>query len=89
MRDTVHKAKYRVIVNRDQCIDCGIATGQCPTHAKMLARLLNTNQVGLSGGVFSEDVYDRVKQLVDACPVNAIKIEKMDKLGKRFMIHNK
>ena len=78
MRDNVHKAKYRIIVDRDRCVDCGIATGRCPTHAKMLSCLLSTNQAGSSMGVFSEDIYDRVKPLVDACPVNAIKIEKIE-----------
>jgi ferredoxin len=29
-------------------------------------------------GVFSEDIYERVKQLAEACPVKAIIIEKIE-----------
>jgi ferredoxin len=29
-------------------------------------------------GVFSEDIYDRVKQLAEACPAKAIVIEKIE-----------
>jgi ferredoxin len=43
----------------------------------MLAQLLTKNQEKGAMGFFSEDLYDRVKQLVDACPVNAIVIEKI------------
>ena len=70
--------KYRVIINRNRCIDCGISTGQCPTHAKTLSQLLTQNREGASVGVFSEDIYDRVKQLAEACPAKAIVIEKIE-----------
>ena len=70
--------KYRVIINRDRCIDCGISTGQCPTHAKTLSQLLSANRKDMSVGVFSEDIYERVKKLAEACPVKAIIIEKME-----------
>jgi ferredoxin len=69
--------KYRVIINRDRCVGCGISTGQCPTHAKTLSQLLNQNQEGVSVGIFSEGIYDRVKQLAEACPVKAIIIERI------------
>jgi ferredoxin len=70
--------KYRLIINRKRCIDCGVSTGQCPTHAKILSQLLNQNRRGTCIGVFSEDKYDRVKQLAKACPVKAIIIEKIE-----------
>jgi ferredoxin len=70
--------KYKVIINRDRCVDCGICTGRCPTHAKTLSQLLSQNREGVSVGVFSEDIYDRVKQLAEACPVKAIIIEKIE-----------
>lgn len=73
----IHMTRYKVTINRDRCVDCGISTGQCPTHAKTLSQLLNQNRTGTFGGVFSEDRYDRVKQLAKACPVKAIKIEKI------------
>ena len=71
-------AKYRVTINRDLCIDCGIATGHCPTHAKELSRLLQKEQESQSMGVFLEPLYNRIKQLVDACPVKALIIEKIE-----------
>jgi len=69
--------KYKVIINRNRCIDCGISTGQCPTQAKTLSKLLSQNREGESIGVFSEDIYNQVKQLAEACPAKAITIEKI------------
>ncbi len=74
--DKICMTKYRLIINRTRCIDCGVSTGQCPTHAKTLSQLLNQNR-RCAPGVFSEDKYDRVKQLARACPVRAIVIEKV------------
>jgi ferredoxin len=70
--------KFRVIINRDRCIDCGISTGQCPTQAKTLSQLLSQNRKDMSVGVFSEDIYERIKKLAEACPVKAIIIEKIE-----------
>ena len=69
---------YRVIVDRTLCIACVISTGRCPTHARVLSRILNKNQEDTSMGVFPEDLYPRVKQIVEACPVKAIIIEKIE-----------
>ena len=69
--------KYRVTINRDRCIDCGIATGRCPTHAKQLLRLLNEDQEPTSLGIFLEPLYDLIKHLVKACPAEALIIEKI------------
>ena len=33
--------KYRVTINKDQCTDCGIAAGRCPTHSRVLARIFD------------------------------------------------
>ncbi|MFQ6075591.1 MAG: ferredoxin [Candidatus Bathyarchaeia archaeon] len=75
-------AKYRVTINRDLCIDCGIATGRCPTHARELARVLAKNldktSEDVSGVIFPEELYNRVKQAVECCPVKAIIIEKIE-----------
>ena len=74
--------KYRLIINRTRCIDCGVSTGQCPTHAKTLSQLLNQNSTGTCIGVFSDDKHDRIKQLAKACFVKAIIIEKIEKLNR-------
>ena len=68
---------YRVIVDRDRCIGCGISIGRCPTHARLLSQILESDHKGMSGGIFSEETYDRVKKLVDECPEKAIIIEKI------------
>jgi ferredoxin len=69
--------KYRLIIDKKRCVECGVSTGQCPTHAKTLSQLLNQNRKGTCIAVFSKDKYDRVKQLTKACPVKAIIIEKI------------
>ena len=68
---------YRVIVDRDRCIGCGISIGRCPTHVKLLSQILESDHTGMSMGIFSDEIYDRVKKLVDACPEKAIIIEKL------------
>ncbi len=75
--------KYRVVINRDRCVGCGMSVGRCPTHARLLARVLERNCKKTSDerpsmGVFSEDVYDYVKKLVEACPEKALIIEKIE-----------
>ncbi len=75
--------KYRVVINRDRCVDCGISVGRCPTHARSLARVLGQNRKQTPGErpssrVFSEDLYDYVKKLVEACPEKALIIEKIE-----------
>jgi ferredoxin len=73
--------KYRVFINKDLCIDCGIETGRCPTHARTLARILANNRVNKSKDVFMavipEDLYHIVKQVSENCPVKAIIVEKL------------
>ena len=69
-------AKYRLVINKDRCTDCGISAGRCPTHARLLARILTDNNEKKSGkrilmGVFSEKDYDHVKKLAEACPEKA------------------
>lgn len=71
--------KYRLKINRDLCIDCGIATGHCPHHARVLARILSKNgDENELGIIFSEKLYDQVKQAAEGCPVKAIIIEKIE-----------
>jgi len=75
-------AKYRVIVNKDRCVDCGISIGRCPIHAQLLARELKPNSNDLSDecpimGVFSENL-DYVKKLVERCPEKALIVEKIE-----------
>jgi len=71
--------KYRVFIDRSFCIDCGIATGKCPTHSRMLARIfVNCESPENAVAIIPESLYDRVKQAAAACPVKAIIIEKIE-----------
>jgi ferredoxin len=74
--------RYRVFIDKDRCIDCGIDAGRCPTHAHVLAQLLSDKRVERSEetntSIIPEDLYLRVKRAAEGCPVKAIIIEKID-----------
>ena len=74
--------KYRLSINRELCIDCGLATGRCPPHARVLALIFAKNleqtcenEVGI---IFPETLFPRVKKAAEGCPENAIIIEKIE-----------
>jgi Fe-S-cluster-containing dehydrogenase component len=76
--------KYRVVIDKNRCVGCGISTGRCPVHARLLARVLETNVQKTCGerqimGVFAENIYNYVKQLVESCPEKALIIERIEK----------
>jgi hypothetical protein len=48
-----------------------------PTHVWLLSQLLVKDREGKSMGFFSEDMYDRVKTLLEVCPEKTIMIEKI------------
>ena len=81
MKD-IGMAKYRLSINRELCIDCGLSTGRCPPHARVLAIVFAKslektyeNEVGI---IFPEALYPQVKKAAEGCPVNAIIIEKIE-----------
>jgi ferredoxin len=74
--------KYRLSINRELCIDCGLATGRCPPHARVIALIfaksleaICENEVGI---IFPETIYPRVKKAAEGCPVKAIIVEKVE-----------
>ena len=76
---------YRVVIDLERCIDCGISVGRCPGYAKVLVRILKpdvekTNNKWPSMGVFDETTYEYVKKLVGLCPEEALIIEKIEKI---------
>ena len=76
--------KYRVVVDKNRCVDCGISTGHCPVHARLLAQVLETNAQRTCGqrqimGLFTENNYDYVKRLVESCPEKALIIERIER----------
>jgi ferredoxin len=74
--------KYRVFINRDLCVDCGIDAGRCPTHARLLSRLLSDDRVEKSQNtnvaIIPEDLYQSVKRAAEGCPAKAIIVEKIE-----------
>lgn len=75
--------KYRVIIDKEKCVDCGISIGRCPVHAKLLARELEPssklNQKKCPAmGVFSKN-FEIIKELVDRCPEKALVIKRIKK----------
>lgn len=78
--------KYKVVVDRQSCIACGVAPSLCPevfvlgqdTGRNMITPKYSTEtSEELSVGVVPGELYECVKQAADACPVGAIKIEEM------------
>ena len=74
--------KYRLTINREACIDCGLATGRCPPHARVialvLAKSLNNTYENDVGIIFPETLLPQVTKAVEGCPVNALLIEPIE-----------
>ncbi len=79
-------SKYRITVDREICISCGIAPSTC-SLVFLLGEDNGKNRVSetysentsdaKSVGIVTDDLYDCVMQAADACPVQAIKIEEV------------
>ena len=73
--------KFRIAIDRDSCIDCGIATGRCPVHSRSLARLIDQYCEKISDdifvGSFPENLFSHIIELARSCPTKAIKVEKI------------
>jgi len=87
MFSVVNLARYRVIVDRAICISCGAAPAACPEIYELGAdnfknRVVEKYSVktddNISIGEISEELYECAKSGADVCPVNAIKIEKIE-----------
>ncbi len=74
--------KYRLTINRDVCIDCGLTTGRCPPHARVIAlvfaKSLERTYEDDVGIIFPEALLPHVTKAAEACPVNAIIIEPIE-----------
>jgi len=74
--------KYRVFIDRNLCIDCGIDAGRCPTHAHVLAQLLSDKRVEKlkksNVAIIPEDLYQSVKRAAEGCPAEAIIVEQIE-----------
>lgn len=77
--------QYRVIVDRDACIGCGVSAELC-NKVFMLNSIDGKNQVvpkyqvehsdSISVGIIPGELYECALSAVQSCPVEAIKLEK-------------
>jgi ferredoxin len=75
--------QYKVTINKKRCLDCGLAAGRCPPHARVLARIIGQHCIqdncpDIQAGIFPEQLYDEMKRAEEACPMKAITITKLD-----------
>jgi ferredoxin len=74
--------KYRIKVDKDKCIADGVCYSMDPDHYEEddegKADVTNGSMDGaMSEGEFDDDAYDEANDACDACPVEAIEIEKL------------
>ncbi len=79
--------RYRVIVDREKCIACGVAPALAPEVFELGAdngknKVREPYEIETTGtsstGIIPGDLYDKVKQAAENCPVEAISIEEID-----------
>jgi len=80
-------AKYRVVVDRSKCVACGAASAACPEvfelgndngKNRVIAKYSVELTPELSVGEIPEELYECARVGAEACPVDAIKIEKIE-----------
>ena len=83
-KEGMKMTKYKVTVNRDLCIGCGIAPDLCPQVFVLgddngMSRVIDAYSKELSAeesvGLIPETLRDCVEQAVEACPAQAITLE--------------
>jgi len=76
--------KFKVTIDRDQCISDGVCWALCPQVFEMnpddgksqIVEEYRTDDVGT--GVVPEDLGDCVKQAANSCPVQIIHVEEVE-----------
>lgn len=83
----VDLVRYRVVVDRAACISCGAAPAACPElyelgsdnfKNRVVEKYSVKTDENVSVGEIPEELYSCAKSGADVCPVNAIKIERID-----------
>jgi len=75
--------EYKVEINRDDCISCGVCYGSDPDHfeegeegkSKVIKGQTNTSN---SSGTFKDEGFDKAKEAESSCPVSVIKVTKLN-----------
>ena len=77
-------SKYKIIHKKKECISCGACAAICPEYWEMdeegLSLLKGSKEVGgnYELGIDTEDARACNQEAVDVCPVQIIKIEKVE-----------
>ncbi len=77
-------SRYRVIIDRDACIGCGVAAEVCPdvfelgedngkNRAREKYEAKTTDSISI--GIIPESMLNCVENAADSCPVSAIRVE--------------
>ncbi|MFC1685587.1 ferredoxin [Nanoarchaeota archaeon] len=66
-------AKYKIVINRDECIGCGACEAACSKNYK----LDSDNKSVVKKKVIDESDLECNKEAVEICPVDVIKISKV------------
>jgi len=76
---------YKVVVNRDDCISCGVAPSICSQvfelgedngKTKIVSKFDKKTTLNTSEGEVPDELYNCVKEASDSCPVQAILIKR-------------
>jgi len=77
--------KYKITIDRDQCISDMACVALCPQVFEMneedgKSQIVAQYRVGdnLGGGIIPEDLYECAKSGAEACPVQIITIEEVE-----------
>jgi len=78
-------AKYRVTVNKDVCIGCGVCYSTCPEvfepddegKSQVVSNLRSSQSQSMSEGIIDDSFIQCAESAKDTCPVQAINVEKM------------
>lgn len=79
-------AKYKVAVNKETCIACGVCYSLCPQvfeageggKSVIVAQYRTSDDPSKSEGVIEEDLYDCVETARTSCPTASITVEKTE-----------
>ena len=70
--------EYKIEVDRETCIACGVCYGTDPTHyegdSEAKSKVIGGKGNGKSVGSFGDGAKDDAQRAADSCPVSAITI---------------
>ncbi len=78
--------KYRVAVDKDTCISCGVCYSTCPevfepddeAKSQIVSKYRSSVNQSMSEGVIDDSVAECAQSAKDMCPVQAITVEEKE-----------